>query len=799
MLHNYIRVALRLLRRNTIYSMINIGGLAVGLTVFWLMALYIADELSYDRDSVNSGRIYRVVQSGTYSGGSFKLAVTPPPMGPALQKDFSEIEASARIDAEGGATLIYDDKKIEAPGMLFADSSLLTVFRFPFLYGDPDHALSTPHSIVITRTLAQQLFGHADQALNKTVMIEHGMPSLVTGVIEDRPANSHLQFSALRAMPPPSDNGWTDAYLYTYVLLRKDADVRRLEARFPAFFDRYLKGPLGKGAQFRLDLQPLPWIHLHSALDYEISRNGDIRYIWLFAGVALLVLCIAVINYINLATARSSVRLKEIGVRKVIGSSRRQLMGMFLTESVVFALAATAIAALMARLLLPMFNRLSGKELVFEAHGVPLTMLTLAALAVVIGLAGGFYPALFLSRFRTIPSLKGQQADRSTTALFRRSLVTFQFAVTIFLMAAVAILYLQLRFMQNKDLGFNKDQVLSFHLPDPATRQHIEELKTELLRVPSIAAAAAAGNPIGNNDIGTIPVRLEGSGGAFSGEARPMQSFYVDADWLPTMQIKLLAGRNFSAEQPTDRDHSVLVNETLVKEAGWANAVGKRMLLPIGDSGKMNMAMVIGVTKDFNIYSLQHKIQPIVLEMPPVLREEDNVYVRVNPARMPQALQHITEVYRRWDPASAPAWHFLDENFSRQYETERKQGTLLLVFTVLAILIACLGLLGLVTFSVGQRTKEIGIRKVLGAGEMGIVLLVSADLIKPVVVAILIATPMTWYAMHRWLEAFAYRISISWWVLLGTGIVAAAIAMLTVGLRALRAARANPAKSLRIE
>ncbi len=570
------------------------------------------------------------------------------------------------------------------------------------------------------------------------------------------------------------------------------------EARLPGFFDRYLKQPLGKGAQFRMDLQPLTWIHLHSAMDYEPGRNGDIRYIWLFATVALLVLGIAVINYVNLATARSSVRMKEIGVRKVIGSGRNQLMGMFLTESVVFSLLAAGIAMFLTFVTLPAFNELAGKELTMGAYGWTRTISVLAGFAVLIGLAGGLYPALFLSGFRTIPSLKGQQGNQATTVLFRKSLVTVKFVITIFLIAGSAIIYLQLNFMQNKDLGFNKDQVLTFHLPNPAVRQHIEDLKTQLEQDPSVEAAAAAGNPIGNNDIGTTAVRFE-QNGAISTEGKQVQTFYVDADYLPTLKIGLKAGRNFSAGVPTDQYGSVLVNQTLVESMGWKDAVGKRLQLPIGPEGKLGMATVIGVMKDFNIYSLQHKIQPMVLEMPPVLKEEDNVYVRVSPAHIAQALKHIADVYHRFDPASTLEYHFLDENFSRQYAAERKQGSLLLIFTVLAIFIACLGLLGLVTFSVGQRTKEIGIRKVLGASVSGIVMLVSKDLIKPVVIAILIAGPLAWYAMHRWMEGFAYRAPISIWIFLGAGLLAVVIAMLTVGLRAMRAARSNPVKSLRTE
>jgi putative ABC transport system permease protein len=798
MLKSYLRVAWRNLQKNSAYSVINIAGLAIGLSVFWLMALYIADELSYDRASVNASRIYRVTHSGTWSGGSFKLAVTPALFGPALRKDYPEVEAAARVDAEGDRTLVYGNQKIDVPDMLMADNSLLTMFRFPFLYGDPENALSAPNSIVLTRTLAVKLFGHAEDALNKSVLIEHAGPSLVTGIIEDQPDNSHLRFSAVQYMPPPATNNIQNSYLYTYILLRKDADIHRLEARLPQFFDRYLKEAMGKGTQYRMDLQPVTSIHLHSALDYEISRNGDIRYIWLFSAVALLVLGIAVINYVNLATARSSVRMKEIGVRKVIGSRRRQLMVMFLTESVLFTLLAAAIAAFLIYALLPAFNQLSGKSLRIDTYGMKPALSLFAGLAILIGLAGGLYPALFLSGFRTIPSLKGQQGNQSNTILFRKSLVTFQFVVTIFLIAGSTIIYLQLHYMENKDLGFNKDQVLTFHLHNPEVRHHIKDLKTQLQQDASVEAAAAAGIPIGNNYIGTFGVRFE-QGGALSPESKLVQNFYVDADYLPALQIGLAAGRNFSATQLTDQFSSVLVNETLVKELGWTGAVGKRLQLPIGPEGKMGMATVIGVMKDFNIYSLQHKIQPLVLEMAPNLDEEDNVYVRVSQQHVQQALRHIAEIYHRFDQSSSFSYNFLDENFSRQYAAERKQGMLLLIFTTLAIIIACLGLFGLVTFSIGQRTREIGIRKVLGASVTGIVLLVSKDLIKPVALSVLISTPLTWYAMHQWLQGFAYRVGINVWIFLAAGGVVVLIAILTVSGRASLAARANPVKSLRID
>jgi putative ABC transport system permease protein len=805
MLKSYLHIAWRNLRKNKVFSAINIAGLAIGLSVFWMMALYIADEWSFDRSWANADRIYRVVQSGESAGKSFRLAVTAPPLAPGLKKDYGEIEAAARIDLEGGATLVAGEengsgeKKIKAGDMIFADNSLLQIFRFPFLYGNPETALAGPHSIVLTKTLAEKLFGGAEKALNKPVMISDDGPCQVTGVIADIPVNSHLSFSALRTMPvlPPGDD-WQNARLYTYILLRKGADAHSLEARLPGFYDRYIKAAMSKGTQYRMDLQPLTSIHLHSDLDYEMGRNGDIRYIWLFSAVALLVLGIAVINYINLATARSSIRMKEIGVRKVIGSGRSQLVSLFLTESVLFTFIAATIALVLMGLLMPMFNELAGKDLTIWQFGKTRTLATLAVFSFLIGLAGGFYPALFLSGFSTIPALKGQQGNLSATILFRKSLVTLQFVITIFLIAGSSILYLQLHFMQNKDLGFNKTQVLTFHLSNPAVREHVEELKKQLLQDPSVEAAAAAGDPIGSNYIGTIGFNYE-ENGALSTTPRTAQHFYIDADYLPTLQIKLASGRNFSADRPTDQLGSVLVNETLVHSLGWSDPIGKRVQLAGYTDGKPIMATVIGVVRDFNIYSLQHKIEPLLLQMPPVLKEEDNLYVRVGKGQVPQGLRHIGDVYRTMDPGAGFEYNFLDQRFSRQYNAERKQGRMLLSFTVLAIFIACLGLFGLVTFSIGQRTKEIGIRKVLGASITGIVLLVSRDLIKPVAIAFLISTPVTWYFMQRWLEGFPYRITINAGIFLAAGGLAVLIAIITVGGKAMMAARANPAKSLRSE
>jgi len=798
MLRNYFTIAFRNLKKHKVFSLVNIVGLAVGLAVFWLMALYIADELSFDRWEENSSRIYRVVHSAEWPAGKFRLAPTSARFAPTLKIDYPEIEDAARIDPEGGGTILYQDKKIQAGDILFADNSFLTIFQPPFLQGDSRQALSTPHSIVLTRSLAEKLFGDIDNAMGRIVSFQNDdQQQQVTGIIEDIPANSHLGFSALRSMPDLSGAAWPVFNIYTYVLLRKDADPHRLEARFPAFFQRYLS-PFMEKTHYHMWLQPLPSVHLHSSdLSYDIGRNnGDIRYIWLFSAIAILVLVIAVINYINLSTARSSIRVKEVGVRKVIGSGRPQLISLFLAESVLFTLIAAAISIGLAGMLIPLFNQLSGKSLTLWQFGKIPTLTILILFSLFTGMAGGFYPALFLSGFRTIPALKGQQGSQKTNALFRKSLVTFQFVITIVLIAGSITLYKQLQYMHNKDLGFNKQQVLTFHINNPSVRQRIADLKARLLKSPLIESAGGAGNPIGNNDIGSTAFNFEQNNGSIAPDARMVQSFYIDADYLHTLQIPLAKGRNFSPDRPADLHNAVLVNETLVNELGWTEPIGKRIRMPADTSG---VSQVIGVVKDFSIYSLQHKIEPLVLLLPPVPKEDDNCYVRLSKANIPAALRYIENTYKDFDPAASFDYHFLDENFEKQYATEEHEGRLLLVFTALAIFIACLGLFGLVTFAVEQRTKEIGIRRVLGASVTGIVSLVSKDLIRPVVLAVLIATPIAWFILHRWLEGFAYRVGVNVGIFAGAGLLVVFIAVLTVSLRARRAAGVPPAKSLRTE
>jgi putative ABC transport system permease protein len=796
MLKNYFKIAWRNLIKHKVFSLLNICGLAIGVATFWLIALYVADEWSYDRYNDKADRIFRVVQHGSWNGGKFNLAVTSAPFAPALKNDYPEVEDAVRIDAEGGGKITYGDKQMNEGGMVFTDNAIFNVFSYHFLYGDPHIALSKPQSIVLTKTLAEKLFGDAANALDKTILIETN-PTTITGVIDDVPVNSHFAFAALRSFPANYTDKWGNSNLYTYLLLKDHDDFGKIEAASDAFFNKYLKGAVGP-MHYQMELQPLTSIHLKSNLDYELGSNGNITYVYVFSAVALLILAIAVINYVNLTTARSSVRVREIGVRKVIGSSKRQLMLMFFAESIMLTVIATLLAGVLIQFVLPYFNQLSGKTLVLLQFGLTKTVFAFIAFSLFTGILSGLYPALLLSGFRTISAMKGQIGSQASTVLFRKSLVVFQFIITIVMIAGSCIIYQQLNYIMNKDLGFNKAQVLTFHIDDKSARNKIAAIKSQLMQNPGVESVGIAGNPIGNNNIGSGNFNI-GADGKTNSESKIVENLVIDEDFIPTMQIRMAQGRNFSAAMPTDKKESIIVNETLVNELGWKDAVGKMVRTGVDEQGNVITQKIIGVVKDFNTYSLQHKVAPMVLEMPASANDEDNLYVRVGENNIPATLNYISKIYSRFDIENKVEFHFLDQNFANQYQSEQKQGKILFIFTLMAICIACLGLFGLVTFTAEQRVKEIGIRKVLGASVTNIVTLLSKDLMKLVLVATAIASPLAWYGMSKWLQSFAYRVDIQWWVFAIAGIAAILIAFITVGTQSVKAATTNPAKSLKSE
>ena len=797
MIKNYFRTALRNLQRHKGYAAINIFGLACGLAAFWMIALYVADELSYDRYNLNARRIARVVQHARWNDNEMNEAPTSAPFAPALKSYFPEIQEATRIVTEGGGMITYNGKTINAGDIFFADSNVFDVFTWPFLYGDPKTALTSPQSIVLTQGLAVKLFGGAEKALSQTIYFENNFPNQVTGVIKDIPQNSHLQFSALRSLPSNYNGGWQNFNLYTYLLFKPGSSRKNIESQLPQFAAETIQKFM-RINDYRIELQPLTAIHLHSNLEYEISANGSISRIYMFMAIAALILFIAVINYINLSTARATSRIREVGVRKTIGSGRRHLVGMFIAESVLITLFAATIAICLVYFVFPFFNELTGKTLSIWRFGSSVTLLFLGGFALLTGVVCGIYPALFLSRFKTIPALRGQMGNLSANILFRKSLVIFQFTVTIIMIVGSLVIYRQLQYALHKDLGFNKEQVLTFHLHGQEVRTKAEALKAKLLEHASIEAVAVAGNPIGNNDIGGMGYNFETNEGGFSTASTMAEELMIDAAFIPAMDIRIVEGRNFFAGEESDKYGAALVNETLVKKLGWKDPIGKRMKFRLEDSTILQR-QVVGVVKDFHTYSLQHKVAPMVMVMPPEASMGDNVYVRIAKGKIREGVAYLNAVYRQFDKTNPVEYHFLNENFARQYAAEEKQGQIAFVFALLAVVIACLGLFGLARFTAEQRTKEIGIRKVLGASVSNIMQMLSAGFLKLVVIAVLIAFPIAWYVMNHWLQDFAYRIAMGWGVFVLAALMALLIAFATISTQAVKAALSNPVKSLRSE
>jgi putative ABC transport system permease protein len=798
MIINYFKTALRAILRSKMYTAINVSGIAVGLAAFWLIFLYVADELSYDRYNANADRIVRVVQHTRWNGNDLHQAPTSAPFAGALKKAFPEIEEAARIDLEGGGVITFRNKKLKQDDIILADNSLLKIFSYDFLYGSSQDALKKPKTIVVTESLANKLFGSVKNAMNQVIYFDGSYPNTVTGVIKDIPVNSHLRFSAVRAVANTFDeDGWQNFHVYTYLLLKKGTDYKTLENKLPQFAQQTIQQQM-KVNDYKMELQPLTSIHLHSNLDYELSTNGSADKVYMLIAIGALILIIAIINYVNLATVRSSARVKEIGVRKVIGSGKSNIAGMFMMEAILVTIIAACIAVYIVKLVLPFLNQLTGQSLNILHFGLAPTCITLLLFSVITGAVAGIYPSLFLANFKTIHALKGQTGSRTSGIFFRQSLVVFQFVISVVLISGSIVIYRQLQYVLHRDLGFNKDQVLTFHIDNRNVRNQIPALKNQLLQNTAIQGVAAAGNPIGNNDLGGKGYRFQNKDGSFSTATVMAQELMTDADYLPTMDIHLLQGRNFSFNVQSDKFGAALINETLMHKLGWKVAVGKRLQFRIMDTLVLERT-IIGVVKDFNTYSLQHTIEPLVMVMPPESAAEDNLYVKLAKGKIPEGLLYLDKVYKQFDKESLAEYHFLNQNFAKQYEAEEKQGTLAFILTIIAVSIACLGLLGLTAFTVTLRTKEIGVRKVLGANVLSIVQLLSKDFVWLVGIASIIAFPIAWYAMNKWLEDFAYRVHLSIMVFVLAAIIAAVIAMITMGFQTIKAALTNPVKSLRTD
>ncbi|WP_154402466.1 ABC transporter permease [Mucilaginibacter endophyticus] len=826
MIRNYFKIAYRSLSRNIGMSIINISSLAIGLACVLLIGLYIGDELGYDRFFKNAERIYRVNIHEKDGNNEFTAAHTPPPVGAALQAGFPEIESYTRIYQPGDQVVHFDrngrhealiDKKC-----LSVDSNFLQFFSYPLLKGNAASCLNGPGAVVLTESGAKRYFGNADPIGKSMVIDGYDTPFTVTAVLKDLPARSSMQFDMLQCnlgMPAIKRYSWSWVWLQTgtFVKLRPNvpntaADVQKLVSRFPemvrvqaatAFrrigtpFDEYLK----KGNKYEVLLQPLTDMHFYSAqIGNRYFIQGDIKYVYIFSAIALFIILLACFNFMNLATAQSAKRAREVGIRKVLGSERRQLIWQFLSEALVYTLLAGIVAITLVICVLPAFNRLASKSIPLIALFDARVWGGMLLLTLLTALFAGSYPAFFLTAFKPVAVLKGNTDGKTSKAGFstRNVLVIFQFAVSAVMIICTIVVYKQLRYNQSKDLGYNKENILVIGDAEWLGNKE-ENFRQEILKLPGVGGATMSTNLPASQKYfeDEYKPEMDASNPSSAEKTLDLSSYMVDEAFVPTFKLRLIAGRNFS--KAYNDSASVILNEAAAKIAGWKNPIGQHISYHGGGDKRFE---VIGITQDFNPLSLHDQIMPWALfytKSGNYLTHSSYIAVKLRPGDYAGAINRIRSVWKSFMPEYPFDYHFLDQQYDELYRTDQTMGKVFSVFTVLSVIVACLGLFGLAMYTAERRTKEIGIRKVLGASIANVVMMLSRDFLKLVLLASVIAFPVAWYAMHTWLQDFAYRTSISWWVFVfATGIVTL-IALVTISFQALKAATNNPVKSLKSE
>jgi putative ABC transport system permease protein len=795
MFKNYLKITFRNLIKNKAFSVINISGLAIGIASFILISLYIRQELSYEDFNVKADRIYRPVEIQRPSGLPEQyVAVTMGPMAAALKNDFPEVETAARIMpvptffCEVGEKGFYEDE------IACADPQIFNIFTIPFVEGNPAQALSEPNSIVLTQSIAKKYFGSEDP-LGKMFTINQstGKSEMkITGVIKDYPLNSHLHFTMLVSLSTLEDKmpwlkSWDTNCLATYVLLKKGIDKSQLEKKFPAFIEKYHKSD--ESYNWSLYLQPLKDIHLYSDhIIYQTYNHnaGSIAKVITFSTIALFILLIACINFMNLSTARSAKRIKEVGIRKVLGSSRSNLIIQFMGEAIIIALIAFVLAIIIVEFTFPLFKSVFNITLDFQFSDNVLFSLVMLLVTILVGIISGTYPSFYMSSVQPVKSLKDSRNNSGGALLIRKILVVSQFAIAIILIVSSGIVMEQMNFIRDKNLGFNKEHLLYIPIRGKAEKDNIELMKNELLQNNNIIAASAVSGPIGASGTqGTETV--EGTGDQTK---LMMRKSYVDFDYFKTMQLKMVEGRAFSREFPTDSNRAVIINQTAVKKFGWKNPIGKQFK-------DEPVRTVIGVVHDYNYYSVHAEIEPQIIRISNDYIND--LLVRIKPGDIHQTTDYIESAWNRINPGKPFEYTFVDDYLNKIYKSDLNTQKLFETFAFIAIFIACLGLFGLASFTAEQKTKEIGVRKVLGSTVSGIVLLLSREFIKWVLFACVIAFPVSYILMKDWLTKFAYRTEISAFVFVIAALLTILIALFTVCYQSVKAALANPVKSLRYE
>jgi putative ABC transport system permease protein len=792
MFKNYFKIVFRNLLKYKSYSFIHIIGLTIGIVCLIFIIKYVQFELSYDRFHRKADQVYRIV------GHSW--AQTPVPLAQALRDYYPEIVETVRIRQAGKVLLGHEQKRFNEENIIFADPSVFSVFSFPLVIGDPGTALIDPYSIVITEAMADKYFGDQN-SIGQKLNYDDKFNFLVTGVLKNIPANSHFRCDFICSLACADKVFYQDFFenrmntvVFTYFRVHASGDRGTLQARLDGLLKHYLGEKeyienKNDDSKWRIEyhIQPLTSIHLHSHLGGEFQPNGDVRYVYIFSVIAFLILLIACINYTNLSTARYMNRLKEVGVRKVVGANKRQVISQFIGESVLFAVISLVLALGLVEFLAPSLSFLFGNAIIFNKIGM-LDCLFLLGLIFFTGVISGIYPAILLSKYRPVCLLAKNIRTAQRGLSFKNVLVSFQFIISIILIISTLMIHDQLVYIQNKNLGFNKEQMLIVPMQDKSLRQQYQSLKNELLRDPAIVSATASSIIPG----GVKWVRSFWWEGRQDSDDNTMGYIIADCDFLKTYEIKLEMGRDFSEAFAGDLTGSYILNQAALEKLGWQSPLGKQIATYPRPKGT-----VIGVMQNFHFKSLHDKIEPLVIYIDP--NEFEYMSIRIRTQNIANVVADIEKQWRGFSPNRPFEYFFLDDYFDRLYKTEHNLGNLFSVFSILAVFIACLGLFGLAAFSVEQRTKEIGIRKVLGATVPGVVLRLSKDLIQGVLLANIIAWPIAYYAINKWLQNFAYRIDMRWWMFVLAGGIALIIALLTVSWQAIRAATANPVEALRYE
>ena len=800
MLQNYFKLAVRNILKHKFFSAINILGMSIGIAACLLILLYVVDELSFDRFHANADRIYQVGLQAKIGDQDVTTANTCPPMAETLVEEVPGVEAATRISNFWGTpSLKYGDKAFTEEKVFHADSNFFEFFGYKLLEGDIETALKEPNTVVLTRSIATKYFGN-ESPLGKLITVGGHQTYTITGVAEDAPLNSHFIFKVLLSSASAEQmqrNAWLNNFLYTYFRTDEHTNVSDIESKFPDLVTKYvgpeverfmgvsMKDMEKSGGAYGYFTTPVTDIHLRSTTRDGLEPAGNIMYVYFFGGIGLFIVIIACINFMNLSTARSAGRAKEVGLRKTLGSLRSQMVRQFLAESILYSFLAVVVALVLCYLLLPQFNLLAGKQLGMTVFMQPVFVVAIIALILFVGVVAGSYPAFYLTSFSAVEVLKGKVRAGMKSKGVRSGLVVLQFGLSIFLIIFTGIVFQQIRFMQQRNLGIDKHNILI--IPNAGLLgEHKNAFKNSLAQQTGIVRSSYTNNsfPGVNN---TTVFKAAGSE-----QDRIMGLYYADYDHQEVMKFEMKEGRYFSRDFPSDSS-AILLNEAAVKEFGFTDPIGEEIIF--NDDNKRQTLKVIGVYKDFNFESLKNKIRPLSIRL---TNDSYQLMIRYegNPAERVAAVEKL---WKQLVPGQPFDYSFLDERFDELFRSEQRMGQLFTVFSCLAIFIACLGLFALAAFMAEQRTKEIGIRKVMGASTTGLTMMLSREFTRLVVIAFVPAAVAAWFVVDSWLDGFAYRVDISPWIFIGSGAVATSIAWFTVSFQSIKAAASNPVTSLRYE